>query len=59
MTCVMLGLPEIVARLPKSSMSVRIMTYLNNPGIVDTNTEVSSAVKDHPVVAGSMSHIQS
>ena len=35
------------------------MTYLNNPGIVDTNTEVSSAVKDHPVVAGSKSHVQS
>ena len=54
----MLGSPEIVARLPKSTISVQIMTYLNNPEIVDMNTWMSSVGKDHPVVAGSMSHAQ-
>ena len=43
--------PEIVTRLPKSSLSVRTVTYLNDPSITTENTPPSTE-KDHAVVAG-------
>jgi hypothetical protein len=45
--------PEIVTRLPKSSLSVRTVTYLNDPSITTENTPSPSTEKDHAVVAGS------
>jgi hypothetical protein len=44
--------PEIVTRLPRSAMSVRTVTYLNNSEIANANAETVSTEKDHPVVAG-------
>jgi len=44
--------PEIVTRLPKSSLSVRTVTYINNPSIATTNTHHPSTEKDHAVVIG-------
>jgi hypothetical protein len=44
--------PEIVTRLPKSSVSVRTVTYLNNPSIATESTPSPSNEKDHTVVAG-------
>jgi len=44
--------PEIVTRLPKSSLSVRTVTYLNDPSITTENTPPPSTEKDHAVVAG-------
>jgi hypothetical protein len=45
--------PEIVTRLPKSSLSVRTVTYLNDPSITTENTRSPSTEKDHSVGAGS------
>jgi len=50
--------PEIVARLPKSSLSVRTVTYLNDPTIATANTDPPSTEKDHAVVAGTSHHSQ-
>jgi hypothetical protein len=44
--------PEIVTRLPKSSLSVRTVTYLNDPMIAAESTGIPSTEKDHAVVAG-------
>ena len=44
--------PEFVTRLPRSTMSVRTVTYVNNSEIANTNIETVSMEKDHPVVAG-------
>jgi hypothetical protein len=45
--------PEIVTRLPKSSLTVRTVTYLNDPSITTENSPSPSTEKDHAVVAGS------
>jgi len=52
--------PEIVTRLPKSSLSVRTVTYFNNSSIATTNTDPPSTTteKDHAVVAGISHYFQ-
>ena len=44
--------PEIVKRLPKSTMSFQTVTYRNGPEKASSDTDASSIGKDHPVVAG-------
>ena len=48
--------PEIVTRLPKSSLSVRTVTYLNDPMIDAESTGNPVTEKDHTVVAGKSHH---
>ena len=47
-----LASPEIVSRLPKSTMSVRTITYLNDPEILKESTLTPSNGREHAVVVG-------
>lgn len=44
--------PNIVTRLPRSSNSVRTVTYLNAPTTEESEPGSLLEGKDHPVVAG-------